>query len=171
MGFNLIRKTAPIAPEDRRPAKTERNQMIMVARSAYDKWRHSFYSCAERTAASALRKRGKKNGRRMRRRKRGRELVRVAFQAQAVGRSPTFSPCGHFWHHLLVTKGGKDFLAGNSRKVGMFPTLSQPDSVKKYAFSAAAEERQPAAARCGGLHRPACGLRHILRRPRVDKRR
>ena len=79
----------------------------MVARSAYDKWRHSFYSCAERTAASALRKRGKKNGRRMRRRKRGRELVRVAFQAQAVGRSPTFSPCGHFWRHLLVTKGGK----------------------------------------------------------------
>ena len=108
MGFNLIRKTAPIAPEDRRPAKTERNQMIMVARSAYDKWRHSFYSCAERTAASALRKRGKKNGRRMRRRKRGRELVRVAFQAQAVGRSPTFSPCGHFWRHLLVSKGGKN---------------------------------------------------------------
>ncbi len=107
MGFNLIRKTAPIAPEDRRPAKTERNQMIMVARSAYDKWRHSFYSCAERTAASALRKRGKKNGRRMRRRKRGRELVRVAFQAQADGRSPTFSPGGHFWRHLLVTKGGK----------------------------------------------------------------
>ena len=107
MGFNLTRKTAPIAPEDRRPAKTERNQMIMVARSAYDKWRHSFYSCAERTAASALRKRGKKNGRRMRRRKRGRELVRVAFQAQADGRSPTFSPGGHFWRHLLVTKGGK----------------------------------------------------------------
>ena len=79
----------------------------MVARSAYDKWRHSFYSCAERTAASALRKRGKKNGRRMRRRKRGRELVRVAFQAQADGRSPTFSPGGHFWRHLLVTKGGK----------------------------------------------------------------
>ena len=94
MGFILTRKTAPIAPEDRRPAKTERNQMIMVARSAYDKWRHSFYSCAERTAASALRKRG-------------RELVRVAFQAQADGRSPTFSPGGHFWRHLLVTKGGK----------------------------------------------------------------
>ena len=107
MGFNLTRKTASIAPEDQRPAKTERNQMIMVARSAYDKWRHSFYSCAERTAASALRKRGKKNGRRMRRRKRGRELVRVAFQAQADGRSPTFSPGGHFWRHLLVTKGGK----------------------------------------------------------------
>ena len=43
----------------------------------------------------------------MRRRKRGRELVRVAFQAQAVGRSPSFSLCGHFWRHLLVTKGGK----------------------------------------------------------------
>ena len=28
-------------------------------------------------------------------------------RAQAVGRSPTFSPCGHFWRHLLVTKGGK----------------------------------------------------------------
>ena len=42
---------------------------------------------------------------------------------------------------------------------------------KKIRSSAAAEERQPAAARCGGLHRPACGLRHILRRPRVDKRR
>ena len=56
-------------------------------------------------------------------------------------------------------------------KVGIFPTLSQPYFVKKYAFSAVAEERQPAAARCGGLHRPACSLRHILRRPRTDKRR
>ncbi len=63
---------------------------------------------AQRTTVSALRKSGKKNGRRMRRRKRGRELVRVAFQAQAVGRSPTFSPCGHFWRHLLVSKGGKN---------------------------------------------------------------
>ena len=35
--------------------------------------------CAKRTTVSALRKSGKKNGRRMRRRKRGRELVRVAF--------------------------------------------------------------------------------------------
>ena len=35
--------------------------------------------CVERITVSALRKIGKKNGRRMRRRKRGRELVRVAF--------------------------------------------------------------------------------------------
>ena len=130
MGFNLTRKTAPIAPEDRRPAKTERNQMIMVARSAYDKWRHSFYSCAERTAASALRKRGKKNGRRMRRRKRGRELVRVAFQAQAVGRSPSFSLCGHFWRHLLVTKGGKSAPRRKRRIEGS--ELSQSKSKNRF---------------------------------------
>ena len=37
------------------------------------------HRCAKRTTVSALRKIGKKNGRRMRRRKRGRELVRVAF--------------------------------------------------------------------------------------------
>ena len=244
MGFNLTRKTAPIAPEDRRPAKTERNQMIMVARSAYDKWRHSFYSCAERTAASALRKRGKKNGRRMRRRKRGRELVRVAFQAQAVGRSPTFSPGGHFWRHLLVTKGGKSaprrkrriegrdasrridrkiFLlskfffcafgliqkhqkikhrensgcrhlrslsdherlrfshdrSGRSRRCRhcfryFRSAIPQIGGLPKYNFERFAlrskpEERQTAAAPCGGLHRPATGGRRILRRPRTDK--
>ena len=32
----------------------------------------------------------------------------------------------------------------------MFPTLSQPDSVKKYAVSAAAEERQPAGTSSAG---------------------
>ena len=211
MGFNLTRKTAPIAPEDRRPAKTERNQMIMVARSAYDKWRHSFYSCAERTAASALRKRGKKNGRRMRRRKRGRELVRVAFQAQADGRSPTFSPGGHFWRHLLVTKGGKsaprrkrriegrDASRRIDRKIFLLSkfffcafgliqkhqkikhsensgssAIPQTGGLPKYNFERFAlrskpEERQPAAAPCGGLHRPATGGRRILRRPRTDK--
>ena len=244
MGFNLTRKTAPIAPEDRRPAKTERNQMIMVARSAYDKWRHSFYSCAERTAASALRKRGKKNGRRMRRRKRGRELVRVAFQAQADGRSPTFSPGGHFWRHLLVTKGGKSaprrkrriegrdasrridrkiFLlskfffcafgliqkhqkikhrensgcrhlrslsdherlrfshdrSGRSRRCRhcfryFRSAIPQIGGLPKYNFERFAlrskpEERQTAAAPCGGLHRPAYGVRRVLRRLRTDK--
>jgi hypothetical protein len=104
--------------------------MIMVARSAYDKWRHSFYSCAERTAASALRKIGKKNGRRMRRRKRGRELVRVAFQAQAVGRSPSFSPCGHFWRHFLVTKGGKSAPRRKRRIEGS--ELSQSKSKNRF---------------------------------------
>ena len=160
MGFNLTRKTAPIAPEDRRPAKTERNQMIMVARSAYDKWRHSFYSCAERTAASALRKRGKKNGRRMRRRKRGRELVRVAFQAQADGRSPTFSPGGHFWHHLSVTKGGKTAPLRNAQsKVGIFLTCSQSNSAKKIRSSV---KTRRAAARSRPMRR-AASSRH--RRP------
>ena len=42
---------------------------------------------------------------------------------------------------------------------------------KKIRSSAAAEERQPAAAPCGGLHRPATGGRRILRRPRTAERR
>ena len=37
------------------------------------------HRCVQRTTDSALRKSGKKNGRRLRRRKRERELVRVAF--------------------------------------------------------------------------------------------
>ena len=65
-------------------------------------------SCAKRTTDSALRKSGKKNGRRMRRRKRGRELVRVAFQAHPAAVPRAFRSGGHFWRHLLVTKGGKN---------------------------------------------------------------
>ncbi|WP_302281337.1 hypothetical protein, partial [Alistipes communis] len=44
-------------------------------------------------------------------------------RAQAVGRSPTFSPCGHFWRHLLVPKGGKSAPRRKSPKhwLGIIP--------------------------------------------------
>ena len=40
---------------------------------------------------------------------------------------------------------------------------------ERFALRSKPEERQPAAAPCGGLHRPATGGRRILRRPRTDK--
>ena len=129
------------------------------------------HRCAKRTTSSALHRRQEQIERRFERPDRVcANGVDLACPLRENRRPiPTEVPCGHFWRRLLVTKDGKDFLAGNSRKVGMFPTLSQPDSVKKYAFSAAAEERQPAAAPCGGLHRPAYGVRRVLRRLRTDK--
>jgi len=40
---------------------------------------------------------------------------------------------------------------------------------ERFALRSKPEERQTAAAPCGGLHRPATGGRRILRRPRTDK--
>ena len=163
----------PKAPKDQAPRKVAEAVRSGMPRACHVRTQPNNHRCAKRTTSSALHRRQEQIERRFERPDRVcANGVDLACPLRENRRPiPTEVPCGHFWRRLLVTKDGKDFLAGNSRKVGMFPTLSQPDSVKKYAFSAAAEERQPAAARCGGLHRPACGLRHILRRPRVDKRR
>ena len=163
----------PKAPKDQAPRKVAEAVRSGGPRACHVRTQPNNHRCAKRTTSSALHRRREQIEQWFERPERVcANGVDLACPLRENRRPiPTEVSCGHFWRHLLVTKGGKDFLAGNSRKVGMFPTLSQPDSVKKYAFSAAAEERQPAAARCGGLHRPACGLRHILRRPRVDKRR
>ena len=163
----------PKAPKDQAPRKVAEAVRSGGPRACHVRTQPNNHRCAKRTTSSALHRRREQIEQWFERPERVcANGVDLACPLRVNRRPiPTEVSCGHFWRHLLVTKGGKDFLAGNSRKVGMFPTLSQPDSVKKYAFSAAAEERQPAAARCGGLHRPACGLRHILRRPRVDKRR
>ena len=62
--------------------------------------------------------------RRWRREKaRARAWPRSALGADDDG-SPNFSRCGHFWRHLLVTKGGKEFLAGSSESCcGILPPL------------------------------------------------
>ena len=61
----------------------------------------------------------------------------------------------------------------------LFPLFSQciPASrrpakihVRKIRSSAKTRRAAPAAAPCGGLHRPAGGVRRILRRPRTEKR-
>ena len=92
------------------------------------------HRCAKRTTSSALHRRREQIERRFERPERVcANGVDLACPLRENRRPiPTEVSCGHFWRHLLVTKDGKDFLAGNSRKVGMFPTLSQPDSVKKY---------------------------------------
>ena len=71
--------------------------------------------------------------------------VRTAVRSRRRCPADTFGTT--FCHQKVV----KIFLQEiPEEKVGMFPTLSQPDSVKKYAFSAAAEERQPAGTSSAG---------------------
>ena len=142
----------PKAPKDQAPRKVAEAVRSGGPRACHVRTQPNNHRCAKRTTSSALHRRREQIEQWFERPERVcANGVDLACPLRENRRPiPTEVSCGHFWRHLLVTKGGKDFLAGNSRKVGMFPTLSQPDSVKKYAFSAAAEERQPAAARCGG---------------------
>ena len=84
---------------------------------------------------------------------------------------PTEVPCGHFWRHLLVTKGGKSAPcrrhpiggAGCARNENRLflqcdPAGRRPAKIqfRKIRSSAAAEERKPAAAHAeGGIAPPA----------------
>ena len=62
-------------------------------------------------------------------------------------------------------------LAGNAQsKVGIFLICPQSNSAKKIRSSAKTRRAAPATAPCGGLHRPAGGVRRILRRPQTEKR-
>jgi len=61
-----------------------------------------------------------------------REAHNIFRIAPEAGTDRTAVSCGHFWRRLLVTKGGKDFLAGNSRREGRdFPK----ESIGKFFFS------------------------------------
>jgi hypothetical protein len=53
-------------------------------------------------------------------------------RAQAVGRSPTFSPCGYFWRHLFVPKGGKSAPRRKNRIEG--EGILPEESIGKFFF-------------------------------------
>ena len=110
----------PKAPKDQAPRKVAEAVRSGGPRACHVRTQPNNHRCAKRTTSSALHRRREQIERRFERPERVcANGVDLACPLRENRRPiPTEVPCGHFWRRLLVTKGGKDFLAGNSRREG-----------------------------------------------------
>ena len=99
-------------PAGRRPAKTGDQQIIIVARSAPQ---------IPHCTGGGIRSDGGSSARSGRAKQRS-LLCPLSENLRPI---PTEVPCGHFWRHLLVTKGGKNCSSQETpnRRCGMLPDI------------------------------------------------
>ena len=108
------------APKDQAPRKVAEAVRSGGPRACHVRTQPNNHRCTKRTTSSALHRRQEQIERRFERPDRVcANGVDLACPLRENRRPiPTEVPCGHFWRRLLVTKGGKDFLVGNSRREG-----------------------------------------------------
>ena len=163
----------PKAPKDQAPRKVAEAVRSGRPRACHVRTQPNNHRCAKRTTSSALHRRQEQIERRFERPDRVcANGVDLACPLRENRRPiPTEVPCGHFWRHLLVTKGGKSAPcrrhpiggAGCARNENRLflqcdPAGRRPAKIqfRKIRSSAAAEERKPAAAHAeGGIAPPA----------------
>ena len=110
----------PKAPKDQALRKVAEAVRSGGPRACHVRTQPNNHRCAKRTTSSALHRRREQIERRFERPERVcANGVDLACPLRENRRPiPAEVSCGHFWRRLLVTKGGKDFLAGNSRREG-----------------------------------------------------